>query len=147
MAEEKKAEHPDVSKKSSTGMDAKLAVLVSHAGILLYGYGGWLSGLIIYILEKENKFVKFQAMQSMIIGFASVIIRIALLILGAIVRAIMVRTFFIYGMWGWWNLFSWLAWFVVIAELIIRVVIILKTQQGENYSFSFFGKLAKKYTK
>ncbi len=136
-----------MSKKSSTGMDAKLAVLVSHAGILLYGFGGWLSGLIIYILEKENKFVKFQAMQSMIIGFASVILRVALLILGAIVRAIMVRTFFIYGMWGWWSLFSWLAWFVVIAELIIRVVIILKTQQGENYSFSFFGKLAKKYTK
>ncbi|GAI29715.1 unnamed protein product, partial [marine sediment metagenome] len=54
-----------------TGMVSKVAVMVSHAGIFLYGYGGWLSGLIIYLLEKENKFVKFHAMQSMIIGFAS----------------------------------------------------------------------------
>ncbi|MGM0365881.1 MAG: DUF4870 domain-containing protein [Actinomycetota bacterium] len=147
MVEEKKAEHPDLSKKSSTGMDPKLAVLVSHAGILLYGYGGWLSGLIIYILEKENKFVKFQAMQSMIIGFASLILRIVLLILGSIVRAIVVRTMFVYGYWGWWSLFGWLAWFVVIGELIIRIAIIMKTQQGENYKFPFFGKLAEKYTK
>jgi len=147
MTEEKKAEHLDVSKKSSTGMDPKLAVLVSHAGILLYGYGGWLSGLIIYLLEKENKFVKFQAMQSMIIGFSSLALRIILQIIGSIVRAIMVRTVFAYGFWGWWNLFSWLAWLVVIAELVIRIAIVLKTQQGENYKFPFFGKLAEKYSK
>ena len=147
MAEQPTAEHPDANKKSSTGMPAKLAVLVSHAGILLYGYGGWLSGLIIYLLEKENRFVKFQAMQSMIIGFTSLIIRIVLQIIGSIVRAILVRSVFSYGLWGWWNLFSWLAWFVVIAELIIRIVIVLKTQQGENYKFPFFGNLAEKYTK
>lgn len=35
MTEEKKAEHPDANKKSSTVMNAKLAVLVSHTGIAI----------------------------------------------------------------------------------------------------------------
>lgn len=147
MVEEKSAAPPGIKSKSSTGMEPKVAVLVSHAGILLYGFGGWLSGLIIYILEKENTFVKYQAMQSMLIGFASLILRIGLLVVGAIVRAIMIRIFWVYGMWGFWNLFSWLAWIVVLAELAIRISIVLKTQQGENYKFPFFGKLADKYVK
>jgi len=43
--------------KSSTGMDATLAALLSY--VL-----GVVSGLIFFLVEKESKFVKFHAMQS-----------------------------------------------------------------------------------
>ena len=36
------------------------------AGVLCYVFG-WVSGLIFYLLELENKFVRFHAVQSMIV--------------------------------------------------------------------------------
>jgi len=52
--------------KASFGMDANLAAALSY---LFF----WVSGLIIYILEKENKFVRFHALQSVIV-FASLFV-------------------------------------------------------------------------
>ena len=46
--------------KSSTGLDAKVA------GLLCYVVG-WVTGLIFFLIEKENKFVRFHAMQSIIV--------------------------------------------------------------------------------
>ena len=53
--------------KTSSGMQENLA------GLLCYAFG-WISGLIFYLTEKENKTVRFHAMQSIIIGIASVIL-------------------------------------------------------------------------
>ena len=131
MADAKPEVHPDFNKKSSTGMEAKIAVLISHIGAL-FGLG-WLSGLIIYLMEKENKFVKFQAMQSLVIGVGEVIVGIASLILGLI-------TIFIGGICGWIFLPVGL-----IALLVIRVIIVIKTFNGENYSFPWIGKMTEKW--
>ncbi|MFA5090916.1 MAG: DUF4870 domain-containing protein [Candidatus Omnitrophota bacterium] len=45
--------------RTSLGMDANLAALLSY----LFWF---ISGFIIYVLEKENKFVRFHAMQSIL---------------------------------------------------------------------------------
>jgi len=47
--------------KSSTGMQPNVA------GLLCY-LAGWITGLIFYLIEKENKFVRFHAMQSIIVS-------------------------------------------------------------------------------
>ncbi len=47
-------------KRSSLGMEANLAAALSY---LL----GWLSGLIIFLLEKDNAFVRFHAAQSILV--------------------------------------------------------------------------------
>jgi len=44
-------------KKKSLGMDENIA------GLLCY-VAGWISGLVFFLLEKENKFVRFHALQS-----------------------------------------------------------------------------------
>ncbi|MDP3011744.1 MAG: hypothetical protein Q8N27_03415, partial [Candidatus Hydromicrobium sp.] len=68
MAEVKKVEvDSDFSKKSSTGMEPKIAVLLAY----LFS---WLGGLIIWLMEKENKFVKWNALQSLILGIIDVAI-------------------------------------------------------------------------
>ncbi len=128
MTEGKKPEaHPDFNKKSSTNMEPKIAVLISHIGFIIGA--GWLSGLIIYILEKDNYFVKFHAMQSLIIGIAEIIAYIIASILSA----------FIIG----------IACFPIIwiAALIIRIIIVMRANQGELYKFPGSGGLAEKYTK
>ena len=128
MAEEKKVEvHPDFKKKSSTGMDPKIAVLVAHCGFLVGA--GWLSGLIIYLIEKENKFVKFHAMQSIVIGVAEVI----LYIVASLLTLIIVGAFCFPVIW--------------VAALVIRIIIIMKANQGEYYKFPWLGDMADKWTK
>ncbi len=128
MAEEKKVEvHPDFKKKSSTGMDPKVAVLVAHCGFLVGA--GWLSGLIIYLIEKENKFIKFHAMQSLVIGVVEVI----LYIIASLLSLVVVGAFCFPVIW--------------VAALVIRIIIIMKANQGEYYKFPWLGDMADKWTK
>ena len=56
----------EANKKSSTGLDPKIANLLSY----LFS---WLGGLIIWLLEKENRFVKWNALQALILGIAQMI--------------------------------------------------------------------------
>ncbi len=46
--------------KSSTGLDENVA------GLLCYVLG-WVSGLVFFLIEKESKFVKYHAMQSIVV--------------------------------------------------------------------------------
>ena len=127
MADAKPEVHPDFNKKSSTGMEPKVAVLVSHVGFLIGA--GWLSGLIIYLLEKENRFVKFHAMQSIVIGVAEVIAYI----IAAILTVVVIGAFCFPVIW--------------IAALVIRIIIVMKANNGEYYKFPWFGGMADKWTK
>jgi uncharacterized membrane protein len=63
--------------KSSTGLDANIAAGIAY--ILT-----WLTGLIFYLIEKENRFVRFHAMQAILLGAAFFVIMIVMRILGAI---------------------------------------------------------------
>lgn len=127
MAEATPEVHPDFNKKSSTGMDTKAAVLVSHVGFLVGA--GWLSGLIIYLLEKDNRFVKFHAMQSLVVGVAEVI----LYIISAILTFVVIGAFCFPIVW--------------IAALVIRIIIIMKANNGEYYKFPWLGGMADNWTK
>lgn len=51
--------------KCSTGMQANVAGLLCYSGGLV-PLGAIVSGLIFFLIEKENKFVRFHALQSMI---------------------------------------------------------------------------------
>ncbi|MEW6142720.1 MAG: DUF4870 domain-containing protein [Chloroflexota bacterium] len=46
--------------KSSTGLNVNTAALLCY--VL-----GWISGLVFFILEKDSKFVRFHALQSIIV--------------------------------------------------------------------------------
>ena len=74
--------------KSSTGMNENLAALLSY--VL-----GFITGIIFFVIEKESKFVKFHAMQSILVsaalmvlsfvlGFIPIIGWIALILLGPV---------------------------------------------------------------
>ena len=56
----------DIDKKSSTGIDPKVCSLLSY----LFS---WIGGLIFWLVEKKNKFVKWNALQAIFIGILDVI--------------------------------------------------------------------------
>ena len=103
--------------KTSTGMNQNVA------GLLCY-LAGWITGLIFFLIEKENRFVRFHAMQS-IITFGS--LTVLFMVLGFIP---------ILG----WMLMPVLA----ILQLILWIVLMVKAYQGQLFKLPMIGDMAEK---
>ena len=103
--------------KTSTGLEANVA------GLLCY-VAGWISGLVFILIEKENKFVRFHAMQSIIVfGVLSV----ASIVLGwiPVLNVVIVPLISVLG-------------------LVLWIVLMVKAYQGEKYKLPWAGDLAEK---
>jgi uncharacterized membrane protein len=115
--------------KTSTGMQANVAALVSYAA-------GWITGLIFFLMEKDNKFVRFHALQSIIVFGALSVLGIILSILFQFF--IMVHLFF---MFQFLALISKLLWLVA---LILWVILMIKAYQGDRFKLPIAGDIAEK---
>jgi uncharacterized membrane protein len=116
--------------KTSTGIEANVAGLLSY--VL-----GWVTGLIFFLIEKDNKFVKFHAMQSMIVFGALFVAQIGLaMLMGAFIMMRLV--FFI-------PLFSMLNTLIILLALILWVVLMIKAYQGEKFKLPVAGDIAEKH--
>lgn len=60
-----------VTERSSTGLDANLAAALAYLA-------GFITGIVLLIVEKESRFVRFHAMQSTIVFVAVLVISVAL---------------------------------------------------------------------
>ena len=105
-------------KKSSTGLDENIA------GLLCYVLG-WITGLIFFVVEKDSRFVKFHAMQSIVVSGALTLINIATSIFTPALRVIITP-------------------FVSIATIVIIVIMIMKAYNGEMYKLPIAGDIAEK---
>ncbi len=102
---------------SSLGLDANVAACLSYVF-------GFITGILFYVLEKENKFVKFHAMQS-IVGFGF------FFVLNIILPFIPII--------GWILLpITWVASFV------LWVILLIKAYQGERFKLPVAGDMAEK---
>lgn len=104
--------------KTSTGIQANVAALLSY---LL----GVITGVIFYLIEKENKFVRFHAIQSSI-TFG------ALLVLGIVLGFLPVIGVMFMPILG-------------IAEIILWIFLMIKAYQGEKFKLPVVGDMAEKY--
>ena len=103
--------------KSSTGMQPNLAALLSYVV-------GIITGVIFFLIEKENKFVRFHAMQSILtFGF--------FLIANAVLAFIPVIG---------WSLMPILG----IVQLIVWILLMVKSYQGEQFKLPVVGDIAEK---
>ena len=103
--------------KSSLKMEANMAALLSY---LL----GFISGVIIYALEKENKFVRFHAMQSIVV-FA------LLFVLNIVTKALPFIGWLVTSLLG-------------ITGIILWIILMIKAYQGEYFKLPFAGEIAEK---
>ena len=99
------------------------------AGLLCYVLG-WVSGLIFLLIEPENKFVRFHAIQSIVTFGSITIISIALRILGCIPYLGVV--FNIAG-----GVIGFLAF-------VLWIVLMVKAVQGTKYKLPWAGDFAEK---
>jgi len=104
--------------KTSTGLAENVA------GLLCYVLG-WISGIVFILIETENKFVRFHAIQSIIVFGA---ITIASLILSWIP---FIGIFF-----------GWLIWLL---GVVLWIVLMVKAYQGTRYKLPWSGNLAEKW--
>jgi uncharacterized membrane protein len=61
------------TERSSTGLDANIAAALSY-------FFGLLSGAVFFAIETESRFVKFHAMQSMLVSLAAIVIYITYMV-------------------------------------------------------------------
>jgi uncharacterized membrane protein len=112
--------------KTGTGLEPNIA------GLLCYVLG-WVSGLVFLLLEPKDKFVRFHAVQSIIVFGAFSVVNFVLWILTWIP--------FI------WILFLIIMYLVGVFALILWIVLMVKAYRGEKYKLPVSGDLAEKYAK
>ncbi len=103
--------------KTSTGMQPNVAALLSY--VL-----GWITGLIFYLIEKDNKFVRFHAFQSIVIFGGLTALSIVLMVIPVI---------------GWM-----LIPIVYVVEIILWILLMIKAYQGEKFKLPIAGEIAEK---
>ncbi len=111
--------------KTSTGLQANVA------GLLCYVLW-WVSGLVFILIERENKFVRYHAMQSIITFGSITVVSIVLGILSLIP--------FIGVIFGIFNLI------IFLLALVLWIVLMVKAYQGTMYKLPWAGNLAEKWT-
>lgn len=103
--------------KTSSGMNQNVA------GLLCY-VAGWITGLIFFLIEKENRFVRFHAMQSIITFGGLTVLFIGL------------------GMIPFVNLV--LLPILGLVQLVLWIVLMVKAYQGQLFKLPIIGDMAEK---
>ena len=102
---------------SSTGMQPNFAALLSYVF-------GLITGLILFLVEKDNKFVKFHAMQSIIFSITTTVLYIVL---------------------GFIPILGWIALLLLpLASLVVWILCMVKAYQGAWFKLPWIGDVAAK---
>lgn len=109
---------PLLPEKSGLGIDANLAALLSY--VL-----GFLTGIAFLVLEKENKFVRFHAMQSTLVFAFIMVLKVALSVI-PIFGALII----IFLIWP--------------ATVVLWLVLMYKAYNNEKFKFPILGDIAEK---
>ena len=126
---------------TGSGLDPKVAGALSYI---------WIVGLIFFFIEKENRFVRFHAMQSILFGISNTVI-MGLLV---VVAVIMTFAFGIGGaivggalgmivnllVWVVWLIF----WLIALVFLVGLIFAAVKAYQGQMFKLPIIGNMAEK---
>ena len=103
--------------KTSMELDENVAGLLCYVLV-------WISGLVFFLMEKKNKFVRFHALQSIIV-------------FGALTLASIII--------GWIPVIGWvinsLIW---VLAIVLWILLMIKAYQGEKFKLPWAGNLAEK---
>lgn len=109
---------------SEAGGKTSMGMAPNIAGLLCYVLG-WISGIVFLVVEKDNRFVRFHAIQSIVVfgvlGFASVILGYIPYI-GVVID-----------------------WFIGILGLILWIILMIKAYQGQEYKLPWAGDFSKRH--
>lgn len=102
--------------KTVLGIDQNIEALLCY--VL-----GWLTGIVFLVLEKENRFVRFHAMQSLVVF-------LSLFVLSLVVGIIPV--------------IGLLSPIIFLVSVVLWILLMIKAFQGEMYKLPWAGDFAEK---
>jgi uncharacterized membrane protein len=105
------------AEKSSTGLDANIA------GLLCY-FGGFITGIVFLLLERQSAFVRFHALQSTFAFIALFALQVVALLIPGLGRP--------------------LAWLLRVAGLVVWILMMVKAFRGERYKLPVVGDMAER---
>jgi uncharacterized membrane protein len=129
---------PVQTAKSSTGLDENVAALLSYVAT-------WVSGLIFFLIEKESRFVRFHAMQAILLGATFVIVWIVVWIfsfIGIFISAAVSDV--LSGLVG--IVITLLFVVIIIGFLIAFVMCLIKAYQKQYFKLPVLGNFAEKFS-
>ena len=110
----------EAKRKTSMGMEQNLE------GLLCYVLG-WVTGIIFLLLEKDNKFVRFHAVQSIVVFGAYTVLAI---------------------IFGFIPVVGWIINLLLgIAAFILWIVLMVKAYNGQMYKLPVVGDIAERNSK
>ena len=117
---------PATSTTTSTGLAPNVAGALSY----LFGI---ITGVIFFVLEKDNQFVRFHAMQSILVNAAFIVL------------AIVLSIFSVIPILGW--IVGLLGNMILgIVAIILWLVMMFKAFQGQEWEVPIIGKYARQYS-
>jgi len=105
-----------MSKNTVLGIDENIEALLCY--VL-----GWLTGIVFLLLEKNNQFVRFHAMQSLVVFLGLFVLSFVL---------------------GWIPIIGFLTVIIFPLGVILWILLMIKAFQGEKYKLPWVGDFAKK---
>lgn len=119
----------DANSRTSAGLAANVA------GLLAYVLGP-ITGVLFLVLEKENRFVRFHAMQSVVVGVALIALSILLSIVSSMLAFIPVL--------GWIvALLAGLA--LAVFSFVLWILLMVRALQGKEWAVPIAGAYARRF--
>ncbi|HET9479521.1 MAG TPA: DUF4870 domain-containing protein [Pyrinomonadaceae bacterium] len=129
---------PVQTTKSSTGLDENIAALLA----IIFG---WLGGLIFFLIEKESRFVRFYAMQSILLNVLVLVVFIVLWI--ATVVLVIIGAALGDAVGTLVGILSTLLWLALGVGVLIAVVMcLIKAYQKQYFKLPIIGNMAEKFS-
>jgi len=114
--------------KTSLGLEENVEAALCYLGV-------WITGLIFYFIDDKNKFIRFHALQS-------ILVFLPLTILAWIFGGAFGLLRFDHGWYFlWW--ISWLFWVLVV---ILWLILMIKAYQMQKIKLPVIGDIAEKST-
>lgn len=117
------------NQKSALGLDANITALI--------GYIIWIVALVMIFIEKDNKFVRFHAFQSVLYGVGIFVLFIVLAIITTILAFVSTTLASLF------SLLYLLLWLVAVVGIILLAV---KSYQGQMFKLPIIGDMAEKWS-
>jgi uncharacterized membrane protein len=129
-----------MAEKTSLNLEENIASVLCYVLV-------WVTGIIFFFLEKENKTVRFHAMQSILTFLPLTILSSIFSWIGSPKWTGSVGP---YGAYGWdpgIPALLWLSWIISIITFILWLFLMYKAYQGEKFKVPIVGDIAEKQVK
>jgi uncharacterized membrane protein len=112
------------------GMDANIAAGLSYIA-------GWITGLIFFFMEKQNRFVRFHAMQSILFSVALIAFYV---LIDVVSFALAIASIPFVGL-----LLSGTGFLVALGTLVVWIFLVINAFQGKYFKLPVLGAYAERY--